>query len=445
MKKEIQKYYVKDKCIIESKNEYKIIAQKFLAGILYKINASFIQPIREEQTNVYYSLDLQEIKELTNIYDIEYFKDRIDRVADELSTKITIKEKNRVCVVELFKKFDVNMDKKTIEIEIDKEILPLLKNKFEKYLKLGFKYISVLTSEYYVKLYENIILKANKTNKNEQNYIFYLNNLQEILNYKYTMYSHIRQFILSPAIEQFNQHQLFKLIKYEPVYEQKRKSEGRKKVMGINFIYILSDEVIDLYEKQSKESNNVIENLIIGDEVLKSIEKDKIIEPIIQSDEYKKLLELLPEIEREKELTKKIILHYFKEKDFDYVRSNILYTNEYNKIKKSYLIYLKQSLENDYGIEIRDAEQAKKKVVENKENLQKKEAIDKDNNIEKQKQQKENRIKANQYIDSLNNEDKEILKKICIDAMDEEKKKSPFFKNILESNMVDYICENIFK
>lgn len=193
----------------------------------------------------------------------------------ELKTSITITRENETIFTDLIKEFKVFHDTGIVEVEISKAVLPYIKNEVKRYLKLGFKYIQVLTSEYLVKFYENIILNADKTNPKEQSYIFYLDNLNELLNYPYKDFINIRQRILDISVEQFIRHGLFKTFRYEPITDNKSRSKGRKKVIAVETFFILSDEVLELYERR-KQSKTLFDSVDLPKiEQPKQIEKSE--------------------------------------------------------------------------------------------------------------------------------------------------------------------------
>ena len=384
--------------------------------------------------------------------DIPVSKPKYDRVVDSFKRWFNVKIQYEGTFYDgksyqsinfgIIEMWSIEKETKKIKIRFSPEWL--LKIKESNFFKMiNFEDIKKLQSPLETRLYEILVKSFQGRNIWE---IGIMKLAQKIpMNEKYP--AHVIPKIES-TVGKINGH-LDKIGKHSGL-KVKVSVRDRERGEGI-FVFEKIDEIkID----NAINSNTVIENILIdnielndtdNDKIskLNNIKQKKIIEPTIQTDEYKKLLELLPEIEREKELTKKIILHYLKNKDFDYVRSSILYTNEYNKIKKSYLAYLKKSLVDDYGLEIRDTEQAKKKVSGKKRNEDKEQLKKREDDINELKQQKENRIKAKEYMDSLNDEDKEMLKKICIEFMSEEDIKSPFFSSLLESNKVEYICKHI--
>lgn len=335
------KYYIKNKEVIEARTRYSLVTMKFFAGIIYKITAKWIKPTEENSRNVYYSIDLNEIKELTGInYEIEYIEERVRRIREELKTPITIKKVDgTVIFTDLFKEFRIKSKK--VEVEISKEVLPLIIEKSRKYLKLGFTYISLLSSEYAVKLYENILLRADKSSESRQTVRFELWELEFLLNHNYKNWINIKQKIVDESIKQFTENKLFREISYNTIYDTNSYGRGRKPVVAVEFVFIISEEVYNLYKTVGEEKID----MMIDEEL-----NNKLMIGEVDYEQEQRDLSILYSEVREGYLTERVkflIQGFYRSKGYEYVKSNIDYANK--RGKENYVAYLEGALNENWG------------------------------------------------------------------------------------------------
>jgi hypothetical protein len=134
--------------------------------------------------------------------------------------------------------------------------------------------------------------------------------------------------------------------------------------------------------------------IFIFSETDKEENKDKDNGFKVNTDNLMNILVILPEREREKKSVKDLISVWLEEKDIDYVISNIKYTNKNCKENEKYKGYLVNALKKDWGIELREHEEAIEKVKLKR----KKEEEDREQQRNEEHAKKEQLTKYESYI-----------------------------------------------
>ena len=133
-----------------------------------------------------------------------------------------------------------------------------------------------------------------------------------------------------------------------------------------------------------------------------------------EDDNFKNLITLLPKEHQEKKTILEAVASAYRKQGFDYVSRNIRYTTW--SCKGNYRAYLTKALKEDWGLALKEDEEAKQKIIDKQQEQkrQEREALDR---------QKEMRCKVHDYIKNLSSEKIELIREEAVGRLDEKMKK----------------------
>lgn len=330
-------YLAKHDDFILANYDFNLETQKIFFACLYKMNSNYVKPIINELSNIY-KLDFEEIKKIVGIdYYFENNKATVKRATKDLTSKIVeIKTKNGFVMTGIVKSFRIDESDKTVVIEIDKEVIPYLVEKFKRFTKYGFKYLNLCQSKYTFRLYEILIMKAKDNDKKSKIVKISVDELRNTLQFPDSQsYGDLKKRVLEKAVLEFNaidisnekdreEKKLFKLFSYSEQIE-KRRGRGRNPVSDVVFTFELlpETELLMMSKVEKVKAELDCEDWIIT-ELRILIDKNKEREP------------------------------YFNTLEINYIYSFVIKTIE--DIKKEYNIFgnfnrhlLKKTLENAFN------------------------------------------------------------------------------------------------
>ena len=267
-------YLAKQDDFVLAEYDFKLETSKLLFACLYKMNAEYIKPFKENEFNTYYLLDFQEIKEKAGIdYDLENDKRVLDRLIKDLTSKIVKINTPRGSIKYsgIIKTFDVKPVEKTVLIEVDNDIKPYLIDEFKRFTKLGFKHLSLCKSKYTFRLYEILIMKSKKILENKKVIKFSVEEIRDILQFPKTQgYGVFKNRVLESAKKEYNaedikntdekeQKKLFKSFECIEI-TTKQRGKGRNPVTEIIFEFELLEETKLLMMSKLKKIKEELKN-----------------------------------------------------------------------------------------------------------------------------------------------------------------------------------------
>ncbi len=250
-------YLAKQDDFVLAEYDFRLETSKLLFACLYKMNAEYIKPFKENEFNTYYLLDFQEIKEKSGIdNDIENDKRIMERVIRDITSKIVKINTPRGSIkyTGIIKTFDVKPVEKTVLIEIDNDIKPFLIDEFKRFTKLGFKHLGLCKSKYTFRLYEILIMKSKKIEEDKKIIKISVEELRNILQFpKSQSYGDLKKRVLDKAKEEYNaidisdeqereDKKLFKSFDFKEIITRQR-GKGRNPVTDIIFEFELLEEI----------------------------------------------------------------------------------------------------------------------------------------------------------------------------------------------------------
>jgi plasmid replication initiation protein len=226
-----EKKYIRKKGLIVSNDFVNGLIRKnnknTLKLLFYALNSN--QIIREEQSNIYLSIDM---KELYNIYNNDFKHIRRDFQKVQ-KTIITIKNENkRIRDTQLIKYVDYDLDKQLIELEIDKNIYNEFRNLKNNFTIIKVDNIVKLNNKHSLRLLlllENMEGWSNKVCKVLEYDLEQLNNLFDT-NYK-TFPSLIKA-VIKPIEKELNEFSYLSFT-YSLRYDYMKENKGRKPIKAI--------------------------------------------------------------------------------------------------------------------------------------------------------------------------------------------------------------------
>lgn len=326
-----------------------------------KIIAKLSSMIQKEDDDITcYKFSLQKLLEELNLGK-ENYTHLIDSL-DRLLTRIIIIKRldsNTFLKTTFLSSTEYFLDDSTVELSFDKKLKPYLlqlKNNFTMY---QFQNVVALSSFYAIRIYE--LCKQYEKIKER---IIEIKSLKEILDIKaksYNRYDNFKRKVLNIAEREINEKTDI-TISFEEV-------KTSRKVTSIKF----------LIEKKEKQVKQI--------ETSETKEKK-------YSEEVESLFCAIKKIEQV-ECLKDLIKTALKSYNFEYIKSNILYTNK--NAKTNYNAYLQQAIENDYAKIDREKEEQKQKIQSENEKL-------KQDEVEKEEQNKQ---EIKELIECLTEQEKE--------------------------------------
>ncbi len=280
------KYLMRDDRITYELRKYNLdeLTQKFLFGIMYKISADFLKPIREAIGESFkileYQLSIEDVKKELHIdYRIESDKRKIEKLLKELvNTPITISvfdEKNRrkeYINTNLINTTVLKDDKETLYISIDERILPLYRATADKFTIWGFDYIVLSEKKYTPRFYEYLVEFAKSIGtKNIDGIISKIIKVEDLYfelaipeSYNYAMLKEriletckIEFLALNYDEEEREKFKLFKSFYYDEKKSPRTNKAGRRPIESITFNFELLEKTKNLLKgKKGEEATN---------------------------------------------------------------------------------------------------------------------------------------------------------------------------------------------
>lgn len=320
----MSKLIVKHNDFIEAKynltlTELKIIAK--LSSMIQKDDDDF-------KSYKFTAKELLDDLKLNNNYD-----DLRDSIKKLLTRLIIIKTEKSVLATTFLSSAEYFKDDSTVELSFDKKLKPYLLQLKDNFTMYQFENVVALSSFYAIRIYE--LCKQYEKIKERKIDVIQLKEILEIKD-KYKKYNDFKKYVLEIAEREINEktdiHISFEEIKTS------------RKVTSIKF----------LIEKKEKQVKQI--------ETSETKEKK-------YSEEVESLFCMIKKIEQVESL-KEIIKKALKSYDYEYIKSNILYSNK--NAKTNYNAYLQQAIENDYAKidrekEIKKEEQKQKVKQETKD------------------------------------------------------------------------------
>lgn len=124
--------------------------------------------------------------------------------------------------------------------------------------------------------------------------------------------------------------------------------------------------------------------------------------------ELEEILQLLPKEYQKLSGIKKLIVEYLEKKEKNYVIRNVVYANNYSD-RSNYKAYLKKALEDDYGLDYQENQEAKKAIADNKKAKENQEAKVKEDEKKRIDEEHERHQKASKLLKTLPEEEYKIL------------------------------------
>jgi len=320
----------KDNNLIEARYRLSVQEQRLIA-----IMVSDIKPTDRDFKDYVYKVE--DITKWIQTEGKDYYRELRKVTARLLTRVISIKERKRLIQTSWLSSAEYLEDKGIVKLCFDPKLKPYLlqlKNCFTTY---ALKNILELRSKYAFRIYE-LCKQYQPIGKRK----FHLDKLREILGLEkdeLVKWSHFKEKVLLIAQREINKHTDIKIrYKFEKL--------GRK--IEYITIYIINRNIADEIEDN----------------------EDKI--------RYTELIRLVRKEYQDKKTIQSAIIKYLKKKGFEYVKRNILYSNE--KSEKNYRSFLIQSLKQDWALLWwEEQEELKQKELEKKER-------------EREKQEEEERI-----------------------------------------------------
>lgn len=320
----MSKLIVKHNDFIEAKynltlTELKIIAK--LSSMIQKDDDDF-------KSYKFTAKELLDDLKLNNNYD-----DLRDSIKKLLTRLIIIKTEKSVLATTFLSSAEYFLDDSTVELSFDAKLKQYLLQLKENFTMYQFENVVALSSVYAIRIYE--LCKQYEKIKERKIDVIQLKEILEIED-KYKKYNDFKKRVLEIAEREINEKTDI-LIQIEEI-------KTSRKVTSIKF----------LIEKKEKQVKQI--------ETSETKEKK-------YSEEVESLFCMIKKIEQVESL-KEIIKKALKSYDYEYIKSNILYSNK--NAKTNYNAYLQQAIENDYAKidrekEIKKEEQKQKVKQETKD------------------------------------------------------------------------------
>ena len=387
---------VKHNNFIEAKyyltlTEIKIIAK--LASMIQKDDDDF-------KSYKFTAKELLDDLKLNNNYD-----DLRDAIRKLLTKLVIIKTENSILEINFLSSAEYFNDS-TIELCFDAKLKQYLLQLKENFTMYQFENVVALSSVYAIRIYE--LCKQYEKIKERTIEIKTLKEILEIED-KYKLYADLKKRVLKIAEREINEKTDI-TISFEEI-------KTSKKVTSIKF----------LIEKKEKEKSEIKET------------EDSI-----------ELIELFNLCKTKTDEIKKILYKSLIKFNYEYVKSNVLYTNK--NAKTNYTVYLKNSLKNDYAKMDREKELKKAEIKKKQEQLE--EIKKKREEEEKLKIEEQNKLreKALEFYENLNENIKEKIKEKAKELYMQEEQIKDFnhvlkkiYEKTLEKLYIHRIIRNTFE
>lgn len=350
-----------------------------------ELNKVILSELDSKETDIFYTIIYKMKEKEIATFSIDEIKSFLDGHRSEVrffnhlnkvfKTQLRIYKDSKIIDYHLFIRKELDLENKEISIRINPECHHILNNLISNYTKFELEEFINLKSEYSKKLFR-LLMQYKDTGKA----IFEIDKFKALLeipiNYRQ---SNIDQKVLTPI-----QREL------KPIFKNFKIEKKKKGNFITHMIFSWKTEI----EKVVKEKKFLLEDIPL----------------------YSKDLEELYNLCKVKtDDIKKLIFESLKKINFEIVKSNILYSNK--NCKENYLIYLRNSIENDYA---KNSREEKKEIdkIKNKK-------IEKANKINKEMEEQKKKVEqkkelTKKYLDKYNSlslEEKTEISKKAMELM----------------------------
>lgn len=342
----LEELIVKSNRLVEARYKLSLQEQKIILAMISLIG-------KDDDHFKTINFNVREFAELIGVRPDSYYAE-LKRITKGLLEKVlVIYGDKRELQVGWLASAEYYEGKGVIELEFSQKMKPYLLQLRDAFIKYKLKNVLTLRSTYSIRIYE--LLKQYESIGKRS---FTLDDLRKILDIaadKMTRFHDFKRLVLLKSQEDLKKHTdisfTFKLVK-----------KGRM----VNTI-----EFTILPQKVDLESAKEPEGLGF-------------------------LIALVPEQHRGKNTVKSVIEKYLKKKDVEYVKRNILYTNNQLKDQRKYRTYLDKALKDDWGMgyeEDLEAEAAAKEARLKAQAEENRKQAESDAKAEQERQEKE-RLRA---------------------------------------------------
>jgi len=245
---------VKDNKLIQASYKLGSVEQKIVLSIISKIN------MNDKEFNLL-TFDLDYFAEHIGIKSHKGWLDYLEETLIKLRRKtIVIHEPgDRRIIAGWLSAGIIDPEKKKITIEMSNILKPYLLQLKEKFTRYQLKAVMNLSGSYSFRIYE--LVKQFQGAKKEWSVEFYMKQLKRLLmidkSKSYKGYGQINRRIITPAIQEINQHTDI-CVSHEEIKENKLK-RGKPKAIGVRFnaainkqFFVDNSSVIDVPSQESK-------------------------------------------------------------------------------------------------------------------------------------------------------------------------------------------------
>ena len=328
---------VKSNKLVEARYRLSLQEQKVILTMISKIG-------KDDEDFKTIHFNVREFAELIGVRPDSYYSELKQITKGLLEKVLVIKNDKRELQVGWLSSAEYYEGKGVIELEFSPKMKPYLLQLRDAFIKYQLKNVMPLRSNYSIRIYELL-----KQYENIGKRTFTLSAFRKILGIspdKLIRFHDFKKRVLLKAQEDLKNHTdlffSFKVIRSD------------RKVSSIEF-FIKSQKLVI---EHTCERGFGVQNLF----------------------------EIVPDQHRDKKTVQEVIEKYFDKKGFDYVRRNILYTNDEVRDQRKYRTYLNKSLKSDWGKDREEdikAEKASKEAVFNAK-------------IEEERKRMESEVKAEQ-------------------------------------------------
>ena len=314
------------------------IQRKAYDAFLYVVKEN----LRKDDKKRKFTILLDDLKEIfgeTTSRDNAYYKKNVRELMTKVAEYNVLKKDKKVegafvlmSRVEFVE--DINTKEIVCNFEVPEFVIDLIKDPKSPYANINLVVLKGLKSKYAVLLYE--LIKDYKNKEIPEMTMEEFRGLFGIEN-KYKAIKDLRKYVLEPAVRELNKNEKFDFL---VSYELRRIGKRYRKI-----------KFIVNHKPQKLKIEQQVENY-------KSLAEDP---------DLRELLFLLPESYRKRKNCVSLLAGALQEKDKEYIKAQIEYTNEKNP--KRYCAYLKNAIEKDYAgaeeieIDFVEEEDWRKKVV----------------------------------------------------------------------------------
>lgn len=330
---------VKANRLIEAKGRLSVLEQRILLAVIAQIRS------KEEDLNILgYPLNIKEFRDTVGLKGKGYYSEIKETTMGLNEKSIIIHEEDGDLQTTWLSSAKYHDQRGVVYLNFDPRLKPYLiklKNSFTAY---QLKYVIRLKSKYSIRIYE--LLKQYEKIGSREFELKEFRAMVGIKDGKYTMFGDLNRNVLKKA-----QKEMLETTDIKFIYETKK--TGRK-VTGLVFTIRINRANIAEAKK-----NSIIDSQV------------------------KQIIALVPKTEQDDQKLERLIKKHLEQSGFDYVKWNVLYTND--RKYKSYLVYLAKALSFDYGksyqTQLFAEEEAIKKQKEylSKEDRERKAEIQKNN------------------------------------------------------------------